>query len=157
MYILQVNQEPYTSNLFTSTNMHPQNSQEARSAHTCPHAGTTDFMHALMQRSTIILHLHHQFKDGLIQGLINNVTWIDDMAQGVALIPPLNYKYPLTPSHSTHLKGATPPLSRCRIRIALLEVRESARFQKSLQRSGIFLHRSFVRLKYSIYLSSLIT
>jgi hypothetical protein len=64
MYILQVNQEPYTmlaeksnqyrpqhaamhqllafyvtskySNLFTSSNMHPQNSQEAGAAHTCP-------------------------------------------------------------------------------------------------------------------------
>jgi hypothetical protein len=72
---------------------------------------TTDLMHALMQTSTIILHLHHQFKDGLIQRLINNVTWIDDMAQGGALIHPLKYKYPLTPSHSTHHKGS--PHSLC--------------------------------------------
>ena len=66
---------------------------------------STTSTHGSMQRSTIILHLHHEFKDGLIQGLINNVTWIDDMAQGVALIPPLNYKCPLTSSHSTHPNG----------------------------------------------------
>jgi hypothetical protein len=72
-------------------------------------------MHAVMQRSTTTLHLHHQFKDGLIQGLINNVTWIDDMAQGVALIPPLNYKYSLTPSHSTHTtRDLLSPFPRCK-------------------------------------------
>ena len=138
MYILQVNQELYTmlpkkgnqyqpqhaamhqllafyviskcNNLFTSSNMHPQNRQPSKEAGA---THTADLMHALMQRSTIILH-HHQFKDGLIQGLINNVTWIDDMAQGVALIPPLNYKYPLTSSHSRMItrKKSTPHLSQ---------------------------------------------
>jgi len=143
MYILQVIQEPYTmlpkksnqyrpqhatmhqllfyvtskySNLFTNSNMHPQNRQPSKEAGA---THTADLMHALMQRSTIILHLHHQFKDGLIHGLINNVTWIDDMAQGVALIPPLNYKYPLTPSHSTHHKGSPPyHFPRCKNSLA---------------------------------------
>jgi hypothetical protein len=74
------------------------------------------------------------------------------MAQGVALIPPLNYKYPLTPSHSTHTRALLSPFPRCKSSIGQLGLRERCSSSRVVLGGLIYFYHTFVRLKYLIYI-----